>query len=354
LSSSALRLQPTQGNHAWQGRITVPIRDLADLIPLDANGDSEITWGELQAAEGPLQTLLHTHLTIRTGQAPQPLHFEGVEVDTLAGETCASWGFSTLGTPPSSSITVHYTLLFDVDPDHRCLVRCAAETASDSPATDVLSPQHTSATFMTGGGPSPPPPMTTWIAEGVHHIWIGFDHILFLLALLLPSVLRRTGKPEATPTRFGPVAVQVARVVTAFTVAHSITLGLAAFEVVRLPSRWVETAIAASVAVAALNNLIPFLRDRTWQVAFGFGLIHGFGFAGVLADLDLPRSGFARGLLGFNLGVEVGQLAIVAAFLPVAYVLRHSWFYRRIALQGGSLAITGVATLWTLQRAFEG
>lgn len=356
LSSSSLRIESAHvsGSGTWTGRLTVPLRDLATIAPLDTDGDSAVTWRELQSADAELHTIVRSHLQLLADGQPLDLRFEPVAVDTLAGEPCASWGFSAPAPRSVRKIGVGYTLLFETDPDHRCLVRCAAGSSSDLPATAVLGPDRTSATFGTNSPTSAPPDLATFVAEGVHHIWIGFDHILFLLALLLPSVLRRGDAPVSAPSRFGAVLLEVTRVVTAFTAAHSITLGLAAFEVIRLPSRLVETVIAASVAIAALNNLVPFLRDRRWQVAFGFGLIHGFGFAGVLAELDLPRNAFARGLLGFNLGVEVGQLAIVALFLPIAFGLRHSWVYRRLALQGGSLAILGLATLWTAQRAFNG
>ena len=107
------------------------------------------------------------------------------------------------------------------------------------------------------------------------------------------------------------------------------------------------------MVLAALNNLVPVFQRRRWMLTFAFGLIHGFGFATVLADLGLPSDALALALLGFNLGVELGQLAIVAAFLPLAYALRNGVFYRRVVLGGGSLAIAAVAALWLAERAFD-
>jgi hypothetical protein len=144
----------------------------------------------------------------------------------------------------------------------------------------------------------------------------------------------------------------VFRIVTSFTVAHSITLTLAALHVIALPTRLVESAIAASVVVAALNNVKPVVLGRRWAVAFGFGLIHGFGFATVLAELGLPSDALLIALVGFNLGVEVGQLAIVALFLPLAYSLRRSTLYRRAVMLGGSLLIALIAAVWFVERAF--
>ncbi|EGF31347.1 hypothetical protein IMCC9480_36 [Oxalobacteraceae bacterium IMCC9480] len=189
--------------------------------------------------------------------------------------------------------------------------------------------------------------------EGVWHIWIGFDHILFLLALLLPAVVFRQNKQWEAVGAFKPAFWSVLKIVTAFTLAHSITLTLATLGVISLPSRWVESTIAASVVIAALNNIYPLFRDRRWMMAFLFGLIHGFGFASVLSDLGLPKNALVLALVGFNVGVELGQLAIVAAFLPLAFYLRRTMLYRRIILLGGSGLIALLATAWLVERAFN-
>jgi hypothetical protein len=142
-------------------------------------------------------------------------------------------------------------------------------------------------------------------------------------------------------------------VATSFTIAHSITLSLAALSIIQLPSRLVESTIALSVVLAALNNIWPLVHGRRWLVAFGFGLIHGFGFASVLADLGLPRDALLIALVGFNVGVELGQLAIISAFLPVAYALRRTRAYRRVIFIGGSAAIALVAGVWLFERALD-
>jgi hypothetical protein len=192
-----------------------------------------------------------------------------------------------------------------------------------------------------------------YVLEGIWHIWIGFDHILFLLALLLPAVLHRQHGIWMPTASLKRAAIEVLKVVTAFTLAHSITLSLAVLGVVSLPSRVVESVIAASVVLAALNNLRGTIERRRWVMAFVFGLVHGFGFASVLADLGLPQGALALALIGFNVGVELGQLAIVAAFLPVAYALRGTGFYRTGVLRFGSLAVAVLALWWFVQRAFD-
>jgi hypothetical protein len=145
----------------------------------------------------------------------------------------------------------------------------------------------------------------------------------------------------------------VFRIVTSFTVAHSIALSLAVLQIASLPSRWVESAIAASVLVAALNNMYPLVHRNLWIVAFVFGLIHGFGFASVLLDLDLPRDALFFSLLGFNVGVEAGQLAIVAGYFALGYGIRSSNLYRHVLLCGGSAAIALIATAWTIERGLD-
>ena len=169
---------------------------------------------------------------------------------------------------------------------------------------------------------------------GVEHILIGYDHILFLLSLILVSDVR-----------------SLVKIVTAFTVAHSITLALATLGWVDLPSSLVETAIAATIVFTALENL--WIKDASgrWRLTFLFGLIHGFGFAGVLHDLALPTDGFVRALLAFNLGVEAGQLAIVAALAVPAAALARSRQTRWI--RGGlSVAIALAGLGWLLDRGF--
>ncbi len=176
---------------------------------------------------------------------------------------------------------------------------------------------------------------------------------MFLLALLLPSVLRWQPRGwEANPS-FRASFVCVLKIVTAFTLAHSVTLSLAALKIVHLNSRLVETVIALSVAFAASNNVFALWPDFGWVIAFVFGFIHGFGFANVLTDLGLERGSLAAPLIGFNTGVELGQLGIVALFLPLAFKFRGLQFYRVGVFKFGSLLITALAGIWAWERMFD-
>ena len=246
-----------------------------------------------------------------------------------------------------AQLALHYALLFDVDPTHRGLLQISAGPSSQaavlpreapSVAIDLASPQRWRQ-FM------------EFVTEGMWHIWKGFDHILFLLTLLIPAViLYRNGRWEGRDSCKASL-LDILKVVTAFTVAHSLTLSLAVFNLIHLPSRLIESAIAATVLLGALNNLKPVVLERRWVVAFLFGLVHGLGFASVLADLGLGGGNLALALVGFNAGVEVGQFAIVMMFLPVAILLRDTVFYQRIFVPVGSGIIGVVAALWLITRA---
>jgi hypothetical protein len=184
-----------------------------------------------------------------------------------------------------------------------------------------------------------------FLVEGVLHLALGYDHLLFLLTLLLVSgeVARREGMKKSLRS--------VVMIVTAFTLGHSVTLIAAALDIVQLPVRWVEAAIALSIAlVAVLNVTRPSAGRSRIAIAGLFGLIHGFGFSNVLRELSLPTGDRVLGLLAFNVGIELGQLAFVVLVMgPLAWAASHDW-YRRAVIHGGSTAIAAVGMFWFIER----
>lgn len=197
------------------------------------------------------------------------------------------------------------------------------------------------------------------VRQGMWHIWIGLDHILFLIALILPAVVRR--KSNATGyslsnwepvLEFKPAFFYILRVITFFTIAHTITLTLASLEIINLPSRFVESIIAFSIGLAAFHNIRPIFKGRDWVIAFVFGLFHGFGFASVLGDLGLTNEFLTISLLGFNVGVELGQLVIIAAIFPILYLLRKTKIYNSILVYG-SIVLIIVSLYWCIERIFD-
>ncbi len=332
------------------GQWDIALRDLEYAIGLDADGNGAITWGELKARHADIDAYALARLTLRADQRPCRLTPAEHLVDEHSDGAYAVLRFAAQCDAASyRNVEIEYGLFFDLDPTHRGLVRVQHGAAA---TTGVLGPDRPRLEVRAEGG-SRWAQFRDYAREGVWHIWIGFDHILFLLSLLLPAVLAAAGRGWRPADRFAPSFWDVFKVATSFTVAHSITLSLAALSVIQLPSRLVESAIALSVVLAALNNLWPLVHGRRWLVAFGFGLVHGFGFASVLADLGLPRDSLLLALVGFNLGVEAGQLAIVAAFLPLAYALRRTWVYRRMIFVGGSATIVLIASIWMVERAFD-
>ncbi|MBL0424820.1 HupE/UreJ family protein [Ramlibacter alkalitolerans] len=333
-------------------RWDIALRDLDYVLQLDRDGNGELTWGEVRQRSADLEKLAIAKLTFSSQGAACPLQSAGpLMLDKHSDGTYAVLSLRAQCDKLAGSVQVHYAMLFDVDPTHRGLVQWTPAGAS-SPQPLVFAADSATQDLQlaaTSGWET----LRQYVVEGIWHIWIGFDHILFLVALLLPAVLVRRAQAWSPTPSLRAAAVDVLKVVTAFTLAHSITLSLAVLGFISLPSRLVESVIAASVVVAALNNLRGTIDRKRWVMAFVFGLVHGFGFASVLADLGLPQGALALALVGFNLGVEIGQLAIVAAFLPVAYLLRSTSFYRVGVLRFGSLCVALVAAWWFVQRAFD-
>lgn len=332
-----------------EGQWDIALRDLDFAIGLDQDGNGALTWGEIRARHRDIAAYALGRLTLANAGARCPITAGLQQVDNHSDGVYSVLHFSALCNAPIESIDVDYHLLFDLDPQHKGLLHLQSGTQA---STAIFSPGSAHQTLVLRGA-STMAQFRDYVVTGIWHIWNGFDHILFLLSLLLPAVLKIVGHQHRPSDSFKASFFDVLKIVTAFTLAHSITLTLATFQVITLPSRWVESAIAVSVILAALNNLLPLFQGKRWMVAFAFGLIHGFGFASVLTDLELPQSALLLALVGFNLGVEIGQLAIVSVFLPLAYAIRKTTFYRSAVFTAGSSVIVLIATVWLVERVFD-
>ena len=355
-SSSNSFLTLSTADNALNLRADVHWRDVDLIFDLDANRDGQVSWGETQARSAEIKLWLAQGIgftfqgqpcTLGNADLQASEHADGLYLSALWAVACP--GLSSAADAANGSLTLRYGLMFDRDSLHRGLLKADLEGVQSSA---LLSPDRPEV-HISRADSSPLKVFGRYALEGVWHIWIGIDHIVFLLSLLLLAPLQATRQrvthwPAAPQAR--PVVMDVLAVVTAFTVAHSITLGLTITGWLTPPADWVEPAIALSVVLAALNNLLGFSALKRWRLAFVFGLVHGFGFASVLLDLGLPASALLAALGGFNLGVELGQLAIVGVFLPLAWGLRHTWFYRWVLVFGGSSAIVVLGCLWTLER----
>lgn len=338
-------------NQSLVGRIDLALRDVDALFGLDDDGDGRVTWAELKKHQEELFQYLGTNAVFRGDGVLMPLGSPELSVDEHVGGMFAVTRFVLPMARPVRTLDVDYHCVFEVDALHRAILKLERD---GKVTTGIFSPDQTHQHFEFSVPVGASAGLEGFIRDGVWHIWTGYDHVLFLLALLLPAVARREDGRWVPVAALRPALWKVLQTVTAFTLAHSITLTLASLNLLHLSPRFVEPAIAASVAVAAANNIRPFFLDRGWMVAFGFGLIHGFGFASVLQEIDLSGRSLLWPLLGFNFGVELGQAAVVLLFVPLAYGLRQTSLYRIGALRFGSIGIVLIATVWFVERIIVG
>jgi hypothetical protein len=338
----------------------VAVADVHWALGLDADGDGNIAWREIEARRADIAALAQSHLVIARGpsntgasthtRAPAscPTQLTDLFITTHAGEPHLSLAFlascsraaaaapaasGAARTLDTSPLSITANLFFDKDATQRTLIDIST---TNGQFTSILSPAEP--TWSEPKAPSALHTFTTFTAQGLWHVWIGYDHLAFLLLLILPGVLR------AQPLG------DLLKIVTAFTVAHSITLALAATGTVHIPVRPIEIAIALSIIIAGLLNLFPKAAKARLGLAFGFGLIHGFGFANALAELGTHGSRLIPTLAGFNVGVELAQISLVALVLPFLLRARNSMFYAWRFMPAASLAAAMAGAAWVAAR----
>ncbi len=379
-------LQIDEGAAGMSMRWDMAVRDRDFVLDLYVDADGRLTWGEVKAAWPRIESYALAHLqiegcAIHPGARALERRSDGAYAVMHLESTCRLAG------PP----VIAYTLFRDVDPTHRgiakiqragaplllavldptqppairsdtALAQAGSAVSSQLPDRSDAAPGQAQAggsgviaasTLAPNAGRLGSDALTAGLGfakEGIRHILTGYDHVLFLLCLLLPSVMRRTPRGWRPVEHLSQAVWPIIGVVSAFTVAHSITLGLAATKVLSLPPSVIEPGIAITIILAALDNVWPFFPVPRVVVTFLFGLIHGFGFAGVLAELDLPPLRFAWALLQFNLGLELGQLMIVMIVTAALFLARGSREYSGWVIRGGSYAAICVGMLWLVER----
>lgn len=364
--------------HTLDGQWDIALRDLDFALGIDSNHDGQITWGEVQANRRAIGDYALARLAVKGDGLTCAMQPTAQKIDDHTDGAYDVIEFrATCDKDIPAKLTVVYRLFDDVDPYHRGIVTIRANGIT---AGAVLGPEDPVATLDLRK-PDRWQEFRSFVTDGLWHIWTGMDHLLFLMSLLLPAVMvrHRTDDPSGGALLNGvggaggtlvfapamaryewaPVAswwrafIDVIKVVSGFTLSHSVTLTLATLGIVNLPSRLVESGIAISVIVAAANNLYPIVTRRLWLIAFAFGFVHGLGFASALYGLQLPPLSMAASLGGFNVGVELGQESIVLLVMPLAFLLRRTRFYRDGVLRWGSVIIVALATGWLIQRAFD-
>jgi hypothetical protein len=323
----------------------VAVADVHWALGLDEDGDGRIMWREIEAHRDDITSLAASHLAITRGGDACTLRLTDLLVTEHAGEPHLSLAF--LGScAKAGALSVSATLFFERDATQRTLIDI---TTPGGQFTSILSPG--APRWNEPAAPSTFDTFCTFVGQGVWHVWIGYDHLAFLVLLLLPSVLRSTGVGWRGAGGFREASRDLFRIITAFTLAHSVTLALAATGTVRVPVRPIEIAIAASIVIAGLLNLFPRAARARLALAFGFGLVHGFGFANALAELGTHGARLVPTLAGFNVGVELAQLSLVVLVLPFLMRARASTFYAWRFMPVASLGAAMAGAAWLATRA---
>ncbi|MCA9140328.1 MAG: HupE/UreJ family protein [Planctomycetales bacterium] len=361
------------------GRVEINLTDLKDRMGLElsrtsnpkptrqegveSNGESEDSFVDermtvLEQTRPQVLQYIRKHFALSADSKPIPIDFTDLRILDLPSDegSYAQYIYQTpVGIVPNE-ITIRNSLFVEDSFTHRSLVCIERNRKSGQEFEGEF-------TAMVFGAHNPIQTLDLthielllrprdFIWQGILHIWIGIDHILFIVALLLPAVLVRREGRWAPVEKFNEAFWNLLKIVTLFTIAHSITLSLAALGLIDLPSRLVESVIALSIILVAMNNIFGKFNDKTWLIIFGFGLFHGMGFASVMSDLPFRMVHLVKVLIGFNIGVELGQLVIVAMVFPIIFLLRRQGAYQRIVLALGSGIISTVAGYWFVERAF--
>jgi hypothetical protein len=337
-------LQLSISDSQYSGKLQIALSDLEIAIGLDADYNQELTWGELKSASPLIDAYIHERFSMQAGEQICESNLGPYRLEELSGGVYLN--IPLQGECRSSGdLSIGYSMLFDVDSSHRGIASISQDGKSSS---YVFSPRKQSIEFdsrSSGLAVS----LLNFIFEGIWHIWIGIDHVLFILAMLFGVILRQQNSTNSKPS-WSKTCLEVVKLVTAFTFAHSLTLLLSTLGLVRLQEQFVESAIALSVLAGGINILFPIFGNHHWKFAFLFGLIHGFGFANVLMDLELSTNQLIAGLLGFNLGVEFGQFIIVAITAPIlVFMCKRDWT-RRIGSIAGGIVVSQMGLFWFFQR----
>lgn len=348
-----------------EGRVEITANDINRELGLDIN--PEISEVELAPHIPTIKKFLEDRMSFANNGNEYRLNFTNTVVFPLdEEEDYIQFNFEVIGLSElTDEIQITYDTFFGKSPNHKGILIIeynweAGVINNHTLVSHVFTKDEVTASLSLKD-------QSVWngfvamVKLGIWHIWIGLDHILFLVALVLPAVVRRRSDgPDSSRSlssiwkpveQFRPAALYILKIVTFFTIAHSITLAIASLGILDLPSRIVESIIAFSIALAALHNITPIFRSKEWVVAFVFGLFHGFGFASVLGEKGLGGDYMILSLFGFNGGVEIGQVAIIGAIFPLLYMIRKFQFYPRVLTYGSALLIL-ISLHWSIERFF--
>jgi len=342
--------------NAIEGHFEIAAPDLAEKLGVTIEPGTDKGVSSVRASAASVQAYIARHFAVGPeGQPPYVLEFVRYDTTSLAQGLFAQYHFRVETGPLPDRLAITHNMFYEDDRLHRglVLVEFNAKTNTTYPGeytAMVFNPNNSEQTLDLTAIPSIMSPRDM-IVQGVWHIWIGIDHILFLLALMLPTVLVRTPDGWRPVDTFFQAFLNLLKIVTVFTVAHSITLLLAALDLIALPSRLVESVIALSIILVAAHNIVGKVRGGSLLIILGLGLFHGLGFASVMGNLPFRMVDLLRVVIGFNIGVELGQVAIVGVLFPLLFFMRRSPLYQPVVLRGLSLVLAAIAAWWFVQRS---
>gem|GEM_PF-1005027 len=359
-------------NYVWlsifadrvEGDLEINFDDLDEKLNIDTVNTQLSSVEFAQTHSQAVSEYAAAHFSLGDDDGDYALEFKDAAVKKLPEGRFLSLPF--VATPANAKVAdllnIEHSLLTENDPLHRGLVLVKSNAVLnkqyDEQTTLVFGP-HTSVQTLDVNNPPRLLEPLQFVYQGVIHILYGLDHVLFLFTLLLTSVLRPSGRNELLDrfeavSSFREAFLNIVGIVTAFTIAHSVTLGLAATGLVQLPPTLVEPVIALSIIVLALANFLPTRQIHRFGLIFFFGLFHGLGFASVMGVLAFRVNDIKQLLLNviltFNIGVELGQLLLVLIVFPLLYAIRHWRGYTLYVVYGLSLVIAAIGLYWIAER----
>ncbi len=331
-------------NNTINAQLELTVADLEYKIGLDRDFNGKITWGELSENSDRLFKYVRDGIKIQNNKKTCKVSYQGLKVNQRIQKNYALLELAVQCPDKVQTLTVNYQLMFDVDAKHKLILGI---NEADKSVTRILTANKPEINYSRKN--------SSWgnidfILSGIEHIWIGYDHILFLLCLLLAAIKTQKSGKQGSRKPIRKIMIEVIKLVTAFTIAHSVTFLLANFGIVKISPDLTEAVIALTVVMVALNNIFNVFDSGLWKIVFALGLVHGLGFANVMSALELSKAQSVLSILMFNAGVEIGQLLLIIIFVPVLVLLSGYKLYFKYLRPGMSWFISIIGVMWFIER----
>ncbi len=323
-----------------EGQALFQMDDLEWVVGIDDNRDKKVTWQEFKTHLPNIQQQFTDSIQITRNTTTCQLKSELSDIKQIADRTYAEFSLQSHCPSTDNQLTVEANYLTIVDPQHQLFL----SLNNDGKTTSTLLTRNNKTLSITGDIKLFDS-IKAFIREGIWHIFTGYDHILFIMTLIFASLFGVAMDQQKTSVK------NLLLMISSFTIAHSVTLIASALDWIRIPSQWVESAIAATVIFAALNVRMKWVAEKLWALTFSFGLIHGMGFANALRELSIPEQNFISSLVSFNIGVEIGQLVLVGISLPLLFLLaKNSFKLQQQSIKFATAFITCFGIIWFIER----